>query len=425
MLSCVSCGAVVAAHEFFCEECGAELSPTQPAPAAELEVAPITLSTAAATTKTPDEDADAALLPTCPQCTGRVEGGYCSRCGAPEGLLRDHFSEVPAAWLAGVSDRGVRHHRNEDALALAADPVPTSFGAIVVCDGVSSAPASDVAALAAARAAREVLVTGRSRVVPDRPGRSAADPAGLLLDAVLRANAAASGEEAPGPAPGAATGSSVYVPRAERPPEEQNAAACTFVGAVIGQDRVTVANVGDSRGYWIGDDGTAHQLTVDDSMAQLHMSMGVDRETAENGPQAHAITRWLGADSPGLDIEPVTFRVPGDGWLLLCSDGLWNYASEPGQLVTLIREAAHAGVHDPADLAARLTRWACNQGGRDNITVALARFGTRQDVRTLPAADTEPDPARTHDTIGAEPDESDAAAAATRHTGPQAASESD
>ena len=49
----------------------------------------------------------------------------------------------------------------------------------------------------------------------------------------------------------------------------------------------------------------------------------------------------------------------------------------------LVQEAALSGIHEPRDLAAHLTRWACVQGGHDNITVAVARFGPRQDVSGL------------------------------------------
>ena len=80
------------------------------------------------------------------------------------------------------------------------------------------------------------------------------------------------------------------------------------------------------------------QLSVDDSVAQARIAMGVPREEAENGPQAHAITKWLGRDSP--DFAPMTgsMTVRGPGWLLVCSDGLWNYASEARPCSRLIAE---------------------------------------------------------------------------------------
>ncbi len=72
------------------------------------------------------------------------------------------------------------------------------------------------------------------------------------------------------------------------------------------------------------------------------------------------------------------------GWVMLCSDGLWNYCSDPTELSALVestvadRPGEPAGAPDravdPAALAEALVAWAVEQGGHDNITVALARF---------------------------------------------------
>src|ERR1700678_559422 len=71
---------------------------------------------------------------------------------------RDH-TEVDLGPAAGVSDRGLRHHRNEDAMALTAEQSPNGpMVAAVVCDGVSSSSRPDEASLAAVQAALPVLV---------------------------------------------------------------------------------------------------------------------------------------------------------------------------------------------------------------------------------------------------------------------------
>ena len=99
------------------------------------------------------------------------------------------------------------------------------------------------------------------------------------------------------------------------------------------------------------------------------------REEAENGPQAHAITKWLGRDSPGLRARaPARPPSTGPGWLLVCSDGLWNYASEAAALQTLIAELQRRpSAPTRCRWPRRWSRWANDQGGKDNITVALAR----------------------------------------------------
>lgn len=103
------------------------------------------------------------------------------------------------------------------------------------------------------------------------------------------------------------------------------------------------------------------------------MELGMSREEAEHGFQAHAITRWIGPDSSDVTPTMVQHRPSGPGWLVVCSDGLWNYASEPELMLPLVQEVVARAGDDAARAAEMLVRWANDQGGRDNITVALAR----------------------------------------------------
>jgi serine/threonine protein phosphatase PrpC len=135
-------------------------------------------------------------------------------------------------------------------------------------------------------------------------------------------------------------------------------------------------NVGDSRIYWIPDQGAsgdATELSVDDSVAQARIAMGVPREEAEKGPQAHAITKWLGRDSPDFSPRTGSVNVGSPGWVLVCSDGLWNYASEAAAIQSLVAELSPPD-SSPLPLAVALVDWANEQGGKDNISVALARI---------------------------------------------------
>jgi serine/threonine protein phosphatase PrpC len=268
-------------------------------------------------------------------------------------IERDHWAEAPATWVGAVCDRGIRHVRNEDAMAIAADPAPGSFAALVVCDGVSSAPDSDVASLAAARAAREVLCEAR-RLEPD-------DPVAFWSERLQVAGAAADRAAA------AAMKTGEGGTRPTNPP------SCTFVTGIVDGPTVVTGCVGDSRAYWIPDTGTAVQLTRDDSWAAEQMAHGVPRATAEAGPHAHAITRWLGADSPDNDPTVTSFTATEPGWLLVCSDGLWNYCSEAEPLAALVHGALATEGPSLVAVAEELVAWANQQGGMDNITVALAR----------------------------------------------------
>lgn len=307
----------------------------------------------------------------CRQCSdGHYLEGYCDTCGSKQPDPRDHYAEAPAPWVAGVCDIGKRHRRNEDALALAAESASGSFAALVVCDGVSNSTDSHIASLAASRAAREVLRTP----LPHGVGTASSFLAAAqqrLADAVAAADQAvekvtqAAGEAA-----------------VENPP------SCTFVAALVAEGTAVVGNVGDSRAYWLPDAPSSPgvQLSEDDSFAAAQMSEGMPRKEAESSVGAHAITRWLGIDSPD-DLTPHTRQVElsEDGWVLVCSDGLWNYCSDAADLQRLVHETVHrlgtAGL-DPPTLAQALTDFANEAGGIDNITVALARVGGVHTVET-------------------------------------------
>src|SRR5690606_8126709 len=91
--------------------------------------------------------------PPCVACrTGTVDAdGYCTRCGHARRHERDHV-ERGLGGVAAVSDRGLRHHRNEDSFAVSTTALPNGSPAVVavVCDGVSSATSPDLASATAA-----------------------------------------------------------------------------------------------------------------------------------------------------------------------------------------------------------------------------------------------------------------------------------
>jgi serine/threonine protein phosphatase PrpC len=157
---------------------------------------------------------------------------------------------------------------------------------------------------------------------------------------------------------------------------EANPASCTFVAAVVEKDLLVVGSVGDSRAYWLPDVGSATALTIDDSFAQEQIDSGIPRAVAETGPQAHAITRWLGVDAPAHTPRTATMKLIEPGWLLVCSDGLWNYCSAAQDLAAVVSQASTTSPEaaEPLPLARALVAWANAQGGRDNISVALARI---------------------------------------------------
>jgi len=81
----------------------------------------------------------------------------------------------------------------------------------------------------------------------------------------------------------------------------------------------------------------------------------------------------LGRDSPDFVPRTGSLTVDSPGWVAVCSDGLWNYASEAAAIRSLIGELTPPDA-DPLTLAVGLVDWANARGGKDNISVALARM---------------------------------------------------
>lgn len=335
---CPSCGQPIAPSASFCESCGAAVTPTAPAPAPA--------EPTGASSQTQRLGARNSQAATCASCGGTIDAdGYCTTCGTKAPSPEDHYRQSPADWVGGVCDRGIQHSRNEDALALWSEG---DCAVLVVCDGVSSSTDADAAAGAAAEVVRAGLVKQVRAVT------SETDPAAAITAAFVEVAAAAN-----------------QAIIALTPAEATNAPSATLAAAVVCGPQVHFANLGDSRVYFLsGSDGVL--LSLDDSMAQAFIDQGMERSEAEALPRAHAITKWLGRDA--IDIVPRvgSYRPTEPGWVVVCSDGLWNYASAPAALATQLNAAAETS-GDPTLIADDLVRWANAHGGRDNITVALAR----------------------------------------------------
>ncbi len=177
MTECPTCGAPVSAEDQFCETCGATLS-TAPTAATPM-VEPEPPATPVSTQPLPP----VAAAQRC-SCGGEIDAdGWCTVCGLRAVSARDHYTERVAPNVAAVCDKGRVHPRNEDASALAASHDRI---VIVVCDGVSTSTDSDVASLAAARAACDEL-----EQTPVPKSRTADGLVELWTDSLQRAVAAA------------------------------------------------------------------------------------------------------------------------------------------------------------------------------------------------------------------------------------------
>lgn len=277
--------------------------------------------------------------------------GYCEDCGRAQPGDRDHV-ERSLESVAGVSDLGLRHHRNEDAFTISATALPDGSPAViaVVCDGVSSSTRPHEASAAAAEAAGESLLASLPRGTSGQPA---------MHEALMRAGKAVNDLADPGQPPG------------------QNAPACTVVSAVVASGELTVGWVGDSRAYWLPSGSGAHpiRLTEDDSWAAQMVKAGLlSEEEAMADRRAHAITAWLGADNPELEPHTAAFKPDRPGVVIVCTDGLWNYADAAEAMAARVPDEARTA---PLPSAQQLVRFALDSGGHDNVTVAVIPFPPR------------------------------------------------
>lgn len=131
-----------------------------------------------------------------------------------------------------------------------------------------------------------------------------------------------------------------------------------------GEDRLAVANIGDSRAYVLKR-GELIQITEDHSLVEQMVREGeLTPEEAENHPKRHVLTRALGID-PDVEVDLwEVLPVVGDRFLL-CSDGLVNEVSN-AEIAEVLR-----GFEDGRAAAAELVRRARAHGGSDNITLVI------------------------------------------------------
>jgi PPM family protein phosphatase len=265
--------------------------------------------------------------------------GFCNECGVRvvDADARAHGERVIDAKFAGVTDKGRRHPSNEDAIGIAEAPSPLGpVRLLIVCDGVSTSSAAAQASAAAVTAFRDTVFASL-----------AADP-DLSRAARLGADAAQAAV--------------VAIPF----PEGQNAPATTLVAALVRHQSAVIIWAGDSRAYHI--DETPTQLTRDDSWLNDVVDKGeLTAEQARNHKYAHAIVNSLGGLADGDVFKPNIREVTltAGSRLLLCSDGLWNYADDVQTIAKLMPAAA------AVDACRDLIAFANKEGGHDNISAVI------------------------------------------------------
>lgn len=258
-------------------------------------------------------------------------------------LTLNRFSRVRSAWLTDVGQ--VRDH-NEDAVLVKEYGQGTVAGKVfaglyVVSDGMGGAEAGEVAsALTIQTIARRVENALLDNQMVEVSAREA-----CLREAVEAANA-------------------VILGYAQDYPESAGLGA-TVVVALVQDQQLTLAWVGDSRGY-LWEQGELRQLSHDHSLVARLVEIGqVTPEEARTHEHRNVLLRSLGSKEQ-VTVDLMSLPLRRGARLLLCSDGLTGHVEDDVLKDILSRH------RDPFDAAMECITAANMGGGSDNISVVVA-----------------------------------------------------
>ena len=141
----------------------------------------------------------------------------------------------------------------------------------------------------------------------------------------------------------------------------------TVTAAALMGQAAYIAHVGDSRAYIITED-LVEQVTRDHSLVQRLIELDqLSPEDAAEHPQRNVLYRAIG-QSDNLDVDAIIRQVPPKGYLLICSDGLWNLIGKDE-----LKEIVLGNGDDTQASCQQLVELANERGGSDNISVVLVR----------------------------------------------------
>jgi protein phosphatase len=240
------------------------------------------------------------------------------------------------------TDTGLKRLHNEDRFV--ADP---QLGLYVVCDGMGGGNAGEIASALAVEAIHAHLT-------------EAAQHADLPLIGPWDATVSASANRLAS----AIRAANDIIHRESWSRPEYAGMGTTVVAALLHEEVLTIAHVGDSRLYLVQNE-TIQSLTTDHSWVAEQILKGImTEEEAERSPRRNIVTRALGVES-NVDVELTEVPVKSGDMLLLCSDGLTRGVRLNDILHIL------SGSEDLSTMSDRLIALANEAGGDDNTTVVV------------------------------------------------------
>ncbi len=253
------------------------------------------------------------------------------------GLEKIHRLEI-----ANLSDSGRKRANNEDSTA-----TDEQSGLVVVADGMGGYRSGEIASAIAVSVIVEDIRNEMSKHCGAESNGVTTTAAALIQNAVKNANAT--------------------IFRTAQNDPKCCGMGTTVVCALFNGGRITIAHVGDSRVYRLRDQ-QFKQLTSDHSLVQELVDRGVysPQQASVHTPR-NLVTRALGIDLT-VEIDVTEEDIRTDDIFLLCTDGLNDMVGDED--IQAIVENFRADLNGAAQ---RLINLANENGGKDNVSVVLAK----------------------------------------------------
>ncbi len=233
---------------------------------------------------------------------------------------------------SGKTDTGNKRSSNQDSIFFCDKPIGPLPNLYIVADGMGGHRAGDKAS----RMAIDITVDFIEKSTLE-------NPIAILKRAMIFAN------------------NEIY--KAANSDHDLKGMGTTMVAAVALDDKLYVANVGDSRLYVINND--IRQITMDHSLVEELIRNGeLERKKGRNHPEKNIITKAMGSKE---EVVPDFFEIDinSEDKYLLCSDGLSNMV-EDDEIRDIVVEQLSL-----EKTAQALIDRANYYGGSDNISVVI------------------------------------------------------
>jgi protein phosphatase len=263
----------------------------------------------------------------------------------------------------GATDVGQQRNHNEDDFAIQTEIFKSQTsrdrslqfrGIYIVCDGMGGHDGGEVASAQAVKTLQEYFGTHWQDplTLPDEA---------TIRQGILEANQA------------------IYDLNQEEVRSGSGRMGTTLVMALVNQNEIAVAHVGDSRLYRLTKTQRLQQLTVDHEVGQREIQRGIDPEIAYSRPDAYQLTQALGP-RPENFVQPDVqfFPIEENSLFILASDGLTDNDLLENHISTHLEPLLNSD-SDLNQGVKNLIALANDYNGHDNITAIAIRAMVQQE----------------------------------------------